>query len=189
MAENLNKDIKSFDDNFNIYYRRCVLFAKSFTFDLPQAECFAAEALEVLWEKLSSGEKVEYPIPFLFSVIRNKSLDWLRVKYKKVKALENIQSDTIRDIEFRINTLEACHPHVLYKDDVQTILKSSLETLGAKTKSVFILSRFEGKTNAQIARIFGLTEKAVEYHITKALKRLRADLKDYLPMIALLLCL
>ncbi len=187
MADNRHKGIKSFDDNFDSYYRRCVLFAKSYIFDLPQAECFAAEALEVLWEKLVSGEEVELPVPFLFSVIRNKSLDWLRHKYVKEKALENIEADKLRDMEFRINTLEACHPHVLYENDVQSILRTSLDSLGGKTKEVFMLSRFRGKTNQEIAHEFGLTEKAVEYHITKALKRLRHDLKDYLPLIAILL--
>ena len=33
----------------------------------------------------------------------------------------------------------------------------------------------------------GITEKTVEYHISKALKALRVSLKDYLPLIAVFL--
>ncbi len=38
----------------------------------------AAEAMAVLWEKMAAGEQVEFVLPFLFSVIRNKALHYLR---------------------------------------------------------------------------------------------------------------
>lgn len=44
------------------------------------------------------------------------------------------------------------------------------------------MSRFENKTNKEIAEELQLTVKGVEYHITKALKPLRENLKDYLPL-------
>ena len=59
--------------------------------------------------------------------------------------------------------------------------------MSEQTSSIFKLSRFEGKSNAQIAALLGVTEKTVEYHITKALKLLRTNLKDYLPLISILL--
>ena len=42
-------------------------------------------------------------------------------------------------------------------------------------------------SNRQIAQELGISEKSVEYHVTKALKQLRTDLKDYLPLIYLFL--
>lgn len=97
----------------------------------------------------------------------------------------SIGSDASREIQFRINTLEACDPHALYAEDVQTILHKSLDALGRQTRRVFMLSRFEGMSNRQIAQELGISEKSVEYHVTKALKQLRTDLKDYLPLIYL----
>ena len=44
------------------------------------------------------------------------------------------------------------------------------------------MSRFENKTVKEIADETNLTIKGVEYHITKALKALRINLKDYLPL-------
>ena len=77
--------------------------------------------------------------------------------------------------------------HALYAEDVQTILHKSLDALGRQTRRVFMLSRFDGMSNRQIAQELGISEKSVEYHVTKALKQLRTDLKDYLPLIYLFL--
>lgn len=180
-------DIRFLGDDFNRYYQRCVLFAKSYTYGSAQAECMAAEAMAVLWEKMAAGEQVEFVLPFLFSVIRNKALHYLRRESLKYQIHGSIGSDASREIQFRINTLEACDPHALYAEDVQTILHKSLDALGRQTRRVFMLSRFDGMSNRQIAQELGISEKSVEYHVTKALKQLRTDLKDYLPLIYLFL--
>ncbi len=187
MTRTSPETIKDFNEDYNRYYQRCVRFAKSYTCDLPQAECMASEALSILWEKMTAKEQVEFPLPFLFSIIRNKALHYLRHKYIKNQTHANIQSDSMREIEFRIHTLEACDPHSLYAEDVQAILHKSLDSLGEQTSRIFLLSRFQGKSNFQIAQELGVGSKTIEYHITKAIKRLKIDLKDYLPLISILI--
>ena len=49
-----------------------------------------------------------------------------------------------------------------------------------------MLSRFDGMTYNEIALELGISEKTVEYHISKALKILRSELGDYLPLVAIL---
>ena len=175
------------DESYDRYWWRCVLFAKSYTCDQSQAESMAAEALSIFWQRKASGEEIDMPLPFLFSVIRNKALHFLRHESIKLRAHEEISDDAARELQFRIDTLEACDPHSLYADDVQMILRRTLDSLGEKTDKVFILSRFEGMSNKDISSELGITEKAVEYHITKALKALRIALKDYLPLISIFL--
>jgi RNA polymerase sigma-70 factor (ECF subfamily) len=51
---------------------------------------------------------------------------------------------------------------------------------------VFELSRFEELKNREIADKLGITQKTVEAHLTKALKILRNDLKEYLPVLAVI---
>ena len=175
------------DESYDRYWWRCVLFAKSYTCDQSQAESMAAEALSIFWQRKASGEEIDMLLPFLFSVIRNKALHFLRHESIKLRAHEEISDDAARELQFRIDTLEACDPHSLYADDVQMILRRTLDSLGEKTDKVFILSRFEGMSNKDISSELGITEKAVEYHITKALKALRIALKDYLPLISIFL--
>jgi RNA polymerase sigma-70 factor (ECF subfamily) len=45
---------------------------------------------------------------------------------------------------------------------------------------VYELSRKQEKSQKEIAELMNLTPKAVEYHITKALKQLKLDLEGYL---------
>ncbi len=182
-------DKSIFNSDFDRYYQRCVMFAKSYTHDSAQAECMAAEAMALLWEKTSAGEEVELVLPYLFSIIRNKALHYLRRKGLEHQLMSSMENTAMRELKFRIDTLESCDPHALYSEDVQTILRRSLDELSEQSRTVFALSRFEGKSNRQIAEEMGLSEKAVEYHITKTLKKLRIDLKDYLPLIAILLSL
>jgi RNA polymerase sigma-70 factor (ECF subfamily) len=175
------------ENDFRRYYGRCVAFAQSYIHDSLEAESIAADALSIYAQKCSEGEVIEHILPFLFSVVRNKALHYLRHKSIEYQVHGHIREALRSELELRINALESCDPHTLYKADVQLIIKSSLESMSEQTSSIFKLSRFEGKSNAQIAALLGVTEKTVEYHITKALKLLRTNLKDYLPLISILL--
>ena len=48
------------------------------------------------------------------------------------------------------------------------------------------MSRYENKPHKEIAETLGMTTKGVEYHISQSLKKLHANLKDYIPLLAFL---
>lgn len=49
---------------------------------------------------------------------------------------------------------------------------ASLETLGERTRDIFILFRLENMKQREIAELFGITQKAVEKHVLKAVTHL-----------------
>ena len=104
-----------------------------------------------------------------------------------IKAQGEAGTVIFEELTYRIRTLESCDPHVLFEKDVQTILHDTLGSLDRKTGRIFSLSRFDGMTNREIAMELGISEKTVEYHISKALKVLRVALKDYLPLVGIFL--
>jgi RNA polymerase sigma-70 factor (ECF subfamily) len=53
---------------------------------------------------------------------------------------------------------------------------SALDMVGSRTRDVFLLYRFEGKKQREIAELFGISVSAVEKHIVKALKQVAAAL-------------
>ncbi len=54
-----------------------------------------------------------------------------------------------------------------------------MEKLPPRCREIFHLSRFEGKNNATIAQMLGISKRTVELQISNALKILRTELKDY----------
>lgn len=64
--------------------------------------------------------------------------------------------------------------------EAESIISKTLSTFSDQTQNIFHLSRIDGLSNAEIASKIGLSEKGVEYHISKVLKTLRISLKDFL---------
>jgi len=178
-----NKEIVSFhfNDFYKKYYRKTFLFAKSYVHNSWAAEDIASGALISLWESVGKYE-VHHPLTFLFSIVKNKSIDYLRHELTHQEALATMSEVGLREINNRIATLEACDPEKIYSEEVKTIVESTLNALPEKTKEIFLMSRFQNLTKEEIASALGITTKGVDYHITKALKSLRITLKDYLPV-------
>ncbi len=172
--------LEEFNRNYTSYYKRGILFAQSLLHDSDLAADIVSESMIVLWKYVSEHKEIDAPIPFLFSTIRNKVLHYFRHEYVKQEVHQTIEVETNNEMWLRINSLESYDPHGLYSEDLQKIIRSSLSHLPEQTYKVFMLSRFKAKSNKEIAGIMGISVKGVEYHISKALKQLREDLRDYL---------
>jgi len=168
-----------FDGFYKRYYRKTFLFAKSYVHDTWVAEDIASESLMVLWQNVRKYE-INHPLTFLFSIVKNKSIDYLRHELTRQEALAEMSDIGLREINTRISTLEACDPEKIYSKEVNAIVESTLNTLPEKTREVFLMSRYQYLSKDEIAKALGMTTKGVDYHISKALKSLRITLKDYL---------
>lgn len=172
-------------DDFNIIYernyRRSFLFTKSYVHDDMAAEDIVVESLVKFWRLISAGER-EVTEALLLTILKNKALDYLRCKTTHESVIANITELNNRELSIRISTLEACNPEEIFSSEIQLIVQRTLQSLPEQTRHIFEMSRFENKTVKEIALETNLTVKGVEYHITKALKALRINLKDYLPL-------
>lgn len=171
----------NFNSFYQIHYRRTFLFAKSYVHDAWAAEDIASEALTSLWEIMKKNE-IHHPLTFLFSIVKNKSIDYLRHELTHQEALAMMSEVGMRELNTRISTLEACDPEIIYSNEVQHIIESTLSTLPERTREVFLMSRYQNLSKQEIATALGITTKGVEYHLANALKSLRVSLKDYLPL-------
>ena len=68
----------------------------------------------------------------------------------------------------------------MLETELEKTIKSAIHTLPDECRTAFILSRYQNTPNKKIAEQLGISVKSVEFHITKALKILRTELKDYL---------
>ena len=70
--------------------------------------------------------------------------------------------------------------------EASILIDKALQQLPEKTTIIFNLSRNENLTIKQISETMHLSEKAVEYHISKTLKQLRFYLKEIISIMIFL---
>jgi RNA polymerase sigma-70 factor (ECF subfamily) len=171
----------NFNEFYSAHYKRTFLFAKSYVHDEWTAEDIASEALINLWETMKEHE-IHHPLAFLLGIVKNKAIDYLRHEIIRQEALEAMSEIGMRELNTRISTLEACEPENIYSRDMENIVESTLQSLPAKTREIFRMSRYHNMTKSEIAEKLNMSSKGVEYHLTRALAALRISLKDYLPL-------
>lgn len=171
----------SFSDIYTSYYKRAFLFVKSYVRDDMVAEDIVSEALINLWET-AKKETVEHPLSLLLIMLKNGALNYLKHQDVRQSAMDSISSKMIRDLNYRITTLQACDPEEIFSSEIVQIIQDTLESLPEQTRRVFEMSRYEYRSVKEIAEELSITPKGVEYHITKSLKELRIALKEYLPV-------
>lgn len=116
----------------------------------------------VVWERRDTMQE-ETLRPFMFKVARNLFLKQKRSDSVVLK-FERMQNDS-QDYDT---------PEQLMEDrQFAEQLEAALSGLPEKCRTVFLMSRMDDMQNRQIADSLGISVKAVEKHITKALKILR----------------
>jgi RNA polymerase sigma-70 factor (ECF subfamily) len=80
------------------------------------------------------------------------------------------------DMEFALP--EMTPDEVLQFDELTQKIEATIAELPPQCRNVFLMSRFETKKNKDIAQNLGISIKAVEAHVSKALHMLRIALKE-----------
>lgn len=139
------------------------------------------------WEnKETLPQDVNLPA-YIFTIIKNKSLNYLRDQNTHKRIEDRMKTHQERLLQENIISLESCDPKYLFSEEAQAIINDVLKSLPEKTREIFVRSRFRNQSYKEIASELKITEKSVEFHISKALKVFRVALRDYLPLFLLLL--
>lgn len=174
----LKDDEEAFRTLFYHFFPSLCVFANRYVDDTDTCEDIVQETFLKIWKKRKSLEINVSARNFLITSVRNSCVDYQRKKeteenYKVYHShfVENVYVSedlyTIRELEEMIN--------------------NSLNKLPENMRTIFEMNRFEGKTYVQIAEENNISVKTVEAYMSKALKLLRVELKDYLPFTILFL--
>jgi RNA polymerase sigma-70 factor (ECF subfamily) len=174
---------------FKVIYNRFAPRLYYFVYEyVPQndiVENIVQDTFMALWDKRSKLADNTNLGAYLFTVAKNNCLYKLRDQRYKQKLFE---SANINEPELKANlvALDVLDTSVIAFTEIEQIIRDTLNQLPPQCRTVFNLSRFEEKKNKEIADELGISLKAVEAHISKALKLFRVSLKDYLPIVAFL---
>ncbi len=172
-----------FEDLYRFFFPKLLYFSHQYLPDKEDATNVVQEVFTELWDQREGFIEDTNIQAWLFTVTKNKSLKQIA----KIRSARNYTDYlTIRQLQVNYQALTEFDTSDFLFEELQQKLEEALQKLSPQVRRVFEKSRFEDKKNREIAEDLGLTLKTVEAHITKSLKHLRVELKEYLPLIALL---
>jgi RNA polymerase sigma-70 factor, Bacteroides expansion family 1 len=178
-------DESAFEIIYKKYVPRLYYFVSEYIPHKDIAENVVQETLMVLWNKRQSLLTDTNLTAYLFTVAKNNCLYKLRdIRYQE-RFCSAASSENL-ELKANYSALELLDTSYLIMDEIELIVDRTMEQLSPQCRAVFKMSRFDEKKNKEIAEELNISVKAVEGHITKALKVFRVALKDYLPFVAFL---
>lgn len=165
----------AFEMIFKTFYKPLCTYAYSFVNDKDEAEEVVQAAFISVWEKRSGIEIQTSLKSYLYRMVRNSCLNV--IKHEKVKK---------QHVAYEMATGDSSHESVsqaVMSSELEGKIYEAMKTLPEQCRLVFQLSRFEELKYAQIADQLDISIKTVENHMGKALKLMRVQLKDYLPLL------
>lgn len=141
------------------------------------AEEIGQDLFAALWHKRDAADIQKLP-EYLGTAVKYRVINFLKNRLTHADYLAYCRAQAPRADHRTEQELAAA--------DLAGALHRGLTRLPAHTRQIFQLSRLEHQSVPEIAGRLKLSPKAVEYHITRALKQLRVSLKDFLVVLALL---
>ncbi len=163
-----------FDYIFNYYYSALCVFAKQYINDKNGVEDLVQDFFVSLWidaPQLRINTSLQ---SYLFSSIKNRSLD----TQKHFKVTEKYKTFLL----FSTKNEDDSADHYFVESELRLALERSLSKMAPRCREIFELSRNKGLSNQEISDQLGISKRTVELQITNSLKILRNELSEYLPV-------
>lgn len=167
---------KAYDYIFRKYYKALCAQANAYVSDLDLSQSLVQDCFVRFWEKRQQATTIENLASYFSFMVRNKCIDHLR-KEHRLQSIENSNLDETDNLE---------SDALLISHEFEEKLIVALSALPDRCRTAFEYSRFENLSYPEIANKMDISVKAVEALISRSLKILRKELKDYLPVLAFL---
>jgi RNA polymerase sigma-70 factor (ECF subfamily) len=176
----LNDDRLAYKALFEQSYAPLCIFARRFVADRAASEDIVQDALFALWIRRKSLVLPMSAKSYLTAAVKNNCLNYLRKKGYRDQYLSD---------QSACDHYSSASPDEFYSlRELRELLRLALDKLPEEYRTAFLLSRFKGRTTAEIAGMMGVSARTVERYRERAVNILRRELKDYLPLLLCLLC-
>lgn len=173
-------DEQAFELFFRKYNIRLCAFANKFLNDPEEAQEVVQDMFVKIWEARDEIDPESSLKSYVFKTVQNLSINKLRRKKVESKYIEIFQFVYVDNHEF--SALES-----LLAKELEAHIINSIKRLPGECRKIFELSRSEGLKYREIAETLNISVKTVETQMSKALRSLRVELTDYIPLMLLVL--
>jgi RNA polymerase sigma-70 factor (family 1) len=158
----------AFKEVYNRYWKHLYAFAYKRIKSREVAEEIVQEFLTNFWanrNRLLIQTSFE---GYIYTSIKHLVLNYFAKEARKLVMFENLS--------MKGNGKDNSTEEVILLHELHTVIAREVSQLPVKCRSVFELSRMQNKSNKEIARVMGISEKTVEGHLSKAIKRLKVTI-------------
>ena len=173
-------DANKFEQIFKDLQPRLYVYCRKYINDSEEAKDIVQECFVALWQ---NRNEIIYSIEsYLFRAVHNRCISYIR-SLRVHTDYENSARQKLREMEIHPETPKPLTE--LYLKEVNKLIRHCVKNLPEGCRLVFMMSRYMGMSNQEIANELGISVRTVEKHNSNALKILKEELKDYLSLIAL----
>ena len=170
-------DQKAFDTLFRRYYPMLCAYGHRFV-ELEDAEEIVEDSLLWIWENRETLVIESSLNSYLFKMVYRRALN----------KLAHIDATQRADTRFYEEMQEMLQDTDYYQiEELAKRIEDAVAALPESYREAFVMHRFRDMSYKEIAETLGVSPKTIDYRIQQALKQLRVDLKDYLPVLLPLL--
>jgi RNA polymerase sigma-70 factor (family 1) len=163
---------EKFSEIYQAFWKRLYCVSYNHLRDKALAQELVQDVFVKLWLNRREIRQVENTEAYLLRALRNKIYD----HFDSVACRKKHHELALTDFSEERDAVD----DIIVFNEGMSIVKEELKKMPSTTQTVFRLSRFHKYTNDEIAAKTQLTSKAVEYHITQAIKKLRTRLAVFL---------
>lgn len=160
----------SFEAIYNLHWGSVYAVCYNNIKDAEPAKELVQDIFKSLWERREELQ-LENAGSYLIRAAKLKTFEYIRNKISRQQHIDI-------KLRYTADTTNCTEEHVLY-NELKDKIYSVVETLPSQCRRVYKMSREKGMSNKEIACSLFISERAVEYHITKALSVLKLNLTDF----------
>lgn len=162
-----SSDPAAFASLFRKYYEPLFYFALRFVKDSQTAENIVQDVFVKLWEKREERHIKSSVKSYLYTAVKNHSLNYIK-REKSMVSVEEVsvnQTDEIQSPE-----------ESLIENEIMEAVQGAIEKLPQQCRCVYQMKRYDGMTYSEIAEILNVSINTVKTQMKRALKSLHKNL-------------
>ena len=155
---------------FDTYYKELVCYSVGFVISQEIAEEIVQDVFIRIWENRKTIAVEKSFQAYLFTSVRNRSINYLKSKYGKIRFVNTDYSE----LRPTGQTVEDNHT----AGELEDAIKDAIQSLPPKCRIIFSLSRNAGLSTEEIAGRLHISKKTVHAQIGIAIQKIKQHLKN-----------
>lgn len=157
------------EDRYTYFYKMACTYLQ----DNEVAKEVVQDVFFRLWEGRRELADDTVLDSYLSRMVKNRSIDYLRSRVVQVRNHEEYLIDMVHTIRMEESGLEQ-----FSYEELSDRINKAIASLPDQMRTVFVMNRIEGMKYREISVKLGISQKTVEYHISRALRLLKEKLTN-----------